>query len=179
MVDGLFFCATLTGRRADHTPFAQAGAETSNTSAGVFKPDPDRFGRVISGGCALVWGMKVWSLVGLSAHLAFHWWSGQCAACMLLLSDKLVSGCAAGTNECLDLRSRAFTLDGQMSAEWSKCPGFLARCSRDSVATLRRSSAGWMPAWMGRLSAGVGRRHPSLFIAHHLYCKTRRRNFVL
>jgi len=28
MVDGLF-CATLTGRRGGHTPFVQAGAETS------------------------------------------------------------------------------------------------------------------------------------------------------
>ena len=32
--------------------------------------------------------------------------------------------------------------------------------TRDSVAVLRRSSAGWMPARMGRLSASVGRRHP-------------------
>ena len=29
-----------------------------------------------------------------------------------------------------------------------------------SVASLRRSSAGWMPARIGRLSAGVARRHP-------------------
>jgi len=31
MVDDLFFCATLTGRRGRHTPFVQAGAETSDT----------------------------------------------------------------------------------------------------------------------------------------------------
>jgi len=31
MVDGLFFCATLTGRRGGHVPFVQAGAETSDT----------------------------------------------------------------------------------------------------------------------------------------------------
>jgi len=37
--------------------------------------------------------------------------------------------------------------------------GFMARCVRDSVATLRRSSAGWMHARIGRLSTGVGRRH--------------------
>ena len=30
----------------------------------------------------------------------------------------------------------------------------------DVQAPLRRSSAGWMPARVGRLSAGVGRRHP-------------------
>ena len=38
MVDGLF-CATLAGRRG-HTPFVQAGAETSDTSAEAVKPDP-------------------------------------------------------------------------------------------------------------------------------------------
>jgi len=40
MVDGLFFCATLTGLRRGHTPFVQAGAETSDTSAEAVKLDP-------------------------------------------------------------------------------------------------------------------------------------------
>jgi len=40
MVDGLFFCATLTGRRGGHTPFVQARTETSDTGAAVVKPDP-------------------------------------------------------------------------------------------------------------------------------------------
>jgi len=40
MVDGLFFCATLTGRRGGHNPFVQAGAETSDTVAEAVKPDP-------------------------------------------------------------------------------------------------------------------------------------------
>jgi len=40
MVDGLFFCATLTGRRGGHTPFVQAGAETSDTGAEAIEPDP-------------------------------------------------------------------------------------------------------------------------------------------
>jgi len=39
MVDGLF-CATLTGRRRGHTPFVQAGAETSETGAEAVEPDP-------------------------------------------------------------------------------------------------------------------------------------------
>jgi len=30
MVDGLFFCATLTGHRGGHTPFVQAEVETGN-----------------------------------------------------------------------------------------------------------------------------------------------------
>jgi len=47
-------------------------------------------------------------------------------------------------------------IDGRVSAEWSRCPCSMARRARDSVAPLRRSSAGWMPARIGRLSAGVG-----------------------
>jgi len=79
---------------------------------------------------------------------------------MLLLSDKLMSCCAAGKNGCLDLRRRAAAPDGRVSAEWSRCPGFMARRPRDGVAPLRQSLAGWMPARIGRLSAGAGRRHP-------------------
>jgi len=47
MVDGLFFCATLTGRRGGHTPFVQAGAGMSDTGAEAVKPDPC-FRKVIS-----------------------------------------------------------------------------------------------------------------------------------
>ena len=39
MADGLFFCATVTVRGGGHTPFVQAGAETSNTGAEAVKPD--------------------------------------------------------------------------------------------------------------------------------------------
>jgi len=35
----------------------------------------------------------------------------------------------------------------------------MAQRARDSVAPLRRSSAGWMAARIGRLSVIVGRRH--------------------
>ena len=73
---------------------------------------------------------------------------------MLLFSEKLITCCAAGTNGCRDLRRRATALDGRVSAEWSRCPGSMARRPRDSVAPLRRSSAGWMPARVRRLSAG-------------------------
>ena len=60
----------------------------------------------------------------------------------------------------VDLRCRAFPPGVQVSAEWSRCPGSMARPARDSVAPLRRSSACWMSARIGRLSAGVGRRQP-------------------
>jgi len=73
------------------------------------------------------------------------------------LTDELLCG---GNKWGLDLRRRAFPPVEQVSAEWSRCPGSMARRARDSVAPLRRSLAGWMPARMGRLSAGVGRKHP-------------------
>ena len=63
IADGLFFCATLTGRRGGHTPFLQAGAETSDTGAEVDKPDPGSSLEGHSGGgrcrgwkCVVLWG---------------------------------------------------------------------------------------------------------------------------
>jgi len=40
MVDGLFLCTTLTGRRGGHTPFVQAGVETSDTGVEAVKSNP-------------------------------------------------------------------------------------------------------------------------------------------
>ena len=65
MVNGLFFCPTLTGHRGGHTPFVQAGAVTSNTSAEGVKPDEGFSWEGHSGGWVLVSGMKVRSLVPL------------------------------------------------------------------------------------------------------------------
>ena len=115
--------------------------------------------RVVPGWWIPVSGMKMQIYFGLFAHSAFHWWCTQGAALMLLW-DELMRCCAAGTNGCLDLRRRASALDRRVSAEWSRGSGSMARRVRDSVAPLRRSSACWMPARIGRLSAGVGRRHP-------------------
>ena len=72
MVDGLFFCATFTGRRRGHTPFVQAGAETSDTGAEAVELDPGSSWEGHSGGCVLVSGVEVQSLVVLSAHSTFH-----------------------------------------------------------------------------------------------------------
>jgi len=73
MVDGLFFCAKLTGLRGSHTPFVHAGAETPDTDAEALKPDPGSSWEGRSSGVGPVSGMKIRSLVGLSAHSAFHW----------------------------------------------------------------------------------------------------------
>jgi len=43
MVDCLFFCTTLTGRRGGNTPFVQTGAETPDTGAEAVKPDPGSY----------------------------------------------------------------------------------------------------------------------------------------
>jgi len=40
MVDGLFLCTTLTGRRGGHTPFVQAGAGMSDNGAEAVKSNP-------------------------------------------------------------------------------------------------------------------------------------------
>ena len=124
--------------------------------------------------------MKMRSFVVFSNHYALHWWSAQCAVRMLLSSsDALMSCCAANTNGCLNLRWRAFAPGGQMSAEWRRCPGSMARRAGDSVAPLRRSSAGWMPARIGRLSAGVGRRHPVTARKASLMTRSMRRVWAL
>jgi len=73
MVDGLFFFATLTGRRGGHTPFEQAGAETSHTGAEAVKSEPGSSWEGHSWGWVPVSVMKMRSLVGLSVHSAFHW----------------------------------------------------------------------------------------------------------
>jgi len=50
MVNGLFFCATLTHHRGGHTPFVQAGGVTSDTGAEAVKPDPGSSWEGHSGG---------------------------------------------------------------------------------------------------------------------------------
>ena len=72
MVDGLFFCATLTGHRGAHTPLVQTGAETSNTGAEAVKPDPGSSLEGQSGGVP-VSGMKTQRRMGLSVNSTFHW----------------------------------------------------------------------------------------------------------
>jgi len=72
MVDGLFFCATLTGRRGGHTPSVQAGAETSDTGAEAVEPDPGSSWEGHSGGWVPMSGIEMQRLVGLFAHSASH-----------------------------------------------------------------------------------------------------------
>ena len=93
MDDGLF-CTTLTGRRGGHTPFVQAGEETSDTGAEAVEPDPGSSWESHSGGvCTVVWNWSAESC-GVVRPLAFHWWSTHCTARMLLSekTDELLCG---------------------------------------------------------------------------------------
>ena len=96
MADGLFSCATLTGRRGG-IPHLHKQERKRPTPVRLRRTQA-LLGRVIPGGWVLVTGIKMRSLVGLSPRSAFHWWSAHCAAGMLLLSEKLMSCCALGTN---------------------------------------------------------------------------------
>jgi len=73
MVDGLFFCATFTGRRGGHTLFVQAGAETSDSGAEAVEPDTGSSWEGHTGVGMPMSGLKIRSLVELSAHSTFHW----------------------------------------------------------------------------------------------------------
>ena len=84
VVDGLFFCATLTCYGGGHTSFVQARAETSDTVAEAVKPDPGCSWEVIPRGWVPVSGLKVRSLVELSADFAYHWWSAHTASKFLV-----------------------------------------------------------------------------------------------
>jgi len=55
---------------------------------------------------------------------------------VVVVSVELMSCCAAGANGCVALRRRALPLGGQVSAEWSRCPGAMARRARGSVVPL-------------------------------------------
>jgi len=73
MVDGLFFCVTVTGCRGGHTPFVQAGVETSDTGAEAVKPDASCSWEGHSGRVGKVSGIKIPGLVGLSVESTFRW----------------------------------------------------------------------------------------------------------
>ena len=78
-------------------------------------------------------------------------------------SDKLGNDFrAAGTNGCLDFSLSLLAACGSVTWPCRMCPGSKElRFAKENVASWRRqSSAGWMPEKTGRLSFGVGRRHP-------------------
>ena len=76
MADGLFSCATLTGRRGGMPHLHKQ--ERKRPTPVRLRRTQALLGRVIPGGWVLVTGIKMRSLVGLSPRSAFHWWSAHC-----------------------------------------------------------------------------------------------------
>ena len=91
------------------------------------------------------------------SHVKFvHW------AVRMSNSDKLCNSFrVAGANGCLDFSLSLLAACGSVTCPSRMWPGSKElRLAKESVAPWRRSSAGWMPERTGRLSVGVGRRHP-------------------
>ena len=149
MVDGLYLCATRTGRRSVHTPFVQAGAETSSTGleAGptVRRPDPrcSWKGNSRGGGCRCR-GWKCGVLQGCTCPTIPHSISDPpsvphvCYYCSR--NDELLCGedkwVFQFETPCICTR-----WTWALSGLWSRCPYFMTQRARDSVAPLRRISA--------------------------------------
>ena len=91
------------------------------------------------------------------SHLKFVYWAAR-----MPNSDKLFNSFhAAGANWCLDFSLSLPAACGSVSWPCRMWPGFKElQLAKWSVAPWRRSSVGWMPEETGRLSVGVGRRHP-------------------
>ena len=117
MVDGLFFCATLTSRRGSHTSFVQTWTETPDSGVEAVKPNPGSSWEGRSGRMGAGVGDENAETCGVVCPLRISLVITHSAARVLLLSDELMRCCAAGTNGCLDLRQRASALDGRVSAE--------------------------------------------------------------
>ena len=74
-------------------------------------------GRVIPGWWVPMSGMKMGSLVVFINHFAFHLWSAQSAARLLLSSHGMMGYCSATANGCLNLRCSVF-LPGPLLFHW-------------------------------------------------------------
>jgi len=165
MAHSLFFCATPKICGMGHNLFVQAGTETSDTCAEAVKTEPRCSCQGHSRKVGFDVGDESTESRSVLQPLLIASVIRPERPLLLFSSDELMS-CGAGTIGCLDLRCRAFSPCELMRAGWSKFPGPMARRAGESVALLRRNLAGWMPAKIGRLSAGVGRRHPVKLFGH-------------
>jgi len=190
MVNGSVFCVTPTSRRSGHVPFMQTGAETSSTCVVAIESNPPCQLRiqefwsvppvVIS---VYFWTMEQFAMAsGLTPAAILQAVLGRAilAGCF---GDESAESRSALQLFCIPphfcfcrqinlwveqhrYKMGVSTWDGVhshsmgVSTEWNRCPGSMARRARDSVAPLRGSSAGWMPASIERLFTGVGRKHP-------------------
>ena len=80
---------------------------------------------------------------------------------MLSLDNSLSSLRVTGTKECREPSLSSWAVVGLNINKWSKCFGSIRqRYARERVTPCRRSSAGWIPARIGKQSVDVGRWHP-------------------
>jgi len=129
MADSSFFCAKLTSRRGGHIPFAQTGAEASDTRAEAVKPDPRCSWQSLSGRVdADVWdeSTESRSVVQLVIRPLRRTY---------VVAVRWTVSCVTGTNRCLDLSCRAFPTSESVRAGWSRCTGSMARCARNSAGS--------------------------------------------
>ena len=77
MVDGLFFCATLTGCSGGVAHLCRSGGVASASRSRNVQHRCQARPALFLGGWVLESGMKVLSLIVLSNHSAFHRWSAQ------------------------------------------------------------------------------------------------------
>ena len=91
------------------------------------------------------------------SHVKFVHWAAR-----MPNSDKLCNSLrAAGTNGCLEFSLSLLAACGSISWPCRMWPGSKElRLAKESVASWRRSSAGWMPGKTERSFVGVGRKHP-------------------
>jgi len=147
LVKGLFYHATLTSRKRQYLNCVSCKQERKYATLvrRRFLAEPSR-----ECGCQC----RGWKY-GVS-QCSPTWVIRQSSAPLLLSSsDELMCYWAGVKNGYLDLTCRAFPHGERVSAVWIRCPDSMARCARDRVAPLRRSSVSCMPARAGRVSAGV------------------------
>ena len=147
LVKGLFYHATLTSRKRQYLNCVSCKQERKYATLvrRRFLAEPSR-----ECGCQC----RGWKY-GVS-QCSPTWVIRQSSAPLLLSSsDELMCYWAGVKNDYLDLTCRAFPHGERVSAVWIRCPDSMARCARDRVAPLRRSSVSCMPARAGRVSTGV------------------------
>jgi len=160
MVDNPFFCSTFRSHSKGNMHLCKQERKRPTLIWRRLSQTHPIFGRSIPRGWVPTSGMKVQSLIVLSNHSAFLRWSAQSAALLLLL-DELMNCCTRQVQMGVSIWDTVHSHSmGQVSAEWSCCPGLMARHARDSVSCSQLHSTGWIPVRIGRLSADVGRIHP-------------------
>ena len=161
MVNSPFLCATLKRHRKDHTPFVQAEAETSDTGAEAVKLESQCSWQVQSRSVGADVGDE--NLESHSVLYPLHIQSVICIKCctsvfIVRWTDELVCArCKWVSWFKMSVHSH------QVNTEVSRYPGSQAQHARGSASPLRWSSSGWMLTRIGRLSDGIGRKHPVIF----------------